>query len=52
MICWHGMTDKAFRNIKYGENNPVISPWVCSASDDNTYLHVFEFASFVQNNDF
>lgn len=38
------MTKKAFLNLKHGENNIVVSPWICSKNDNNTYLHTYEFA--------
>lgn len=44
MLCFHGMTQKAYYNLFNYANNNVISPWVCSADDGMTYLHTIEFA--------
>lgn len=43
MKCFHGMTEKAFKQWIEGKCiTNVISPWMCSEHDDMTYLHTIE----------
>jgi hypothetical protein len=48
MLCFHGMTEKAFKQWLNKENKDslinVASPWTCSDSDGFTYLHTIEHA--------
>ncbi len=48
MLCFHGMTEKAFKQWLNKENKEtlinVVSPWDCSESDGLTYLYTIEHA--------
>jgi hypothetical protein len=45
MLCFHGMTESAFKQFQgFDLDKNVISPWVCSDGDGMTYVHTLEFS--------
>ena len=44
MLCFHGMTESAFKYWIQGKESYAISPWIVSDNDGCTYLHTIEHA--------